>query len=187
MSFRPTNSRVSYLRKVVKPGYPMSNLAVPSEQDSVPEITLRIPGPWESPEQLREALAEADAGCIMAAPEPGSEMCVIHQPSGQRFRVSAVERDDEIVELFKDSGRMRSGELKALKTHKVKMFVSGPGGSPEAARTFLAVGAAFIKAGALGVMVDNSGICHSPRDWPRAGRRQGHGGHVLGVRLGHGE
>lgn len=143
----------------------MSNLATSSEQDSVPEITLRIPGPWESPTHLREALARADTGCIIPAPEPGGETCLIHQPSGQRFRLSAVERDDEIVELFTDSGRMRSDELKALKTHKVKVFVSGPGGSHEAARRFLAIGAAFIKAGALGVMVDNSGNCHGPRDW----------------------
>jgi hypothetical protein len=136
-----------------------------SEQDNLPEITLRIPGPWESLEQLRDALAKANAGYLISAPEPGAEMCLIQQPSGQRFRLATAESDDRIVELFAGSGRMKREELDALGKHKVKLFVSGPGGSLDAARTFLAIGAAFIKAGAFGVMVDNSGNCHGPRDW----------------------
>lgn len=136
-----------------------------SQQDRVPEITLRIPGPWESPEQLRDALVKAGTGYMMPEIEPGGAPCLMHQPSGQRFQLSAVERDDTLVVLFADSGRMTGPELEAVGNHAVKIFVSGPGGSHEAARTFLAIGAACIKAGAHGVMVDNSGNCHGPRDW----------------------
>jgi hypothetical protein len=139
---------------------------ITTEQDSVPEITLRIPGPWASPEEFRKALAKADTGyTIQTGLEAGSEAFVAHHATGRRFRLAATERDDEIVELFAGSGRMAPKEIKALKNHKVKVFLSGPGGSLEAARAFLAVGAAVIKAGGLGVMVDNCGNCHSPRDW----------------------
>jgi hypothetical protein len=150
--------------------------STPSEQDTIPEMTMRIPGPWESPEQLQDALAKSLCGYILPTPEPGSEMSLLHEPSGQRFRLSAVGPDDEIVELFADSGRMSPQELKALQNHNVKVFVTGPGGSPEAARTFLVIGAAFIKAGALGVMVDNSGNCHGPADWLALAADQAMGG-----------
>ncbi len=88
----------------------MSDPATQSEQDSVPQITLRIPGPWESPEQLQEALAKSDTGYIMPGPQPDGEMWLVHQPTGQRFRLSAVEPDDTIIELFADSGRMGPAE-----------------------------------------------------------------------------
>lgn len=138
----------------------------PSEEDTLPEITLRIPGPWASSEEFEKALAKADTGyTIQAALETDSEAFVVHAATGRRFRLEATAADDEIVEIFAGSDRMGPREIKALESHKVKAFLSGPGGSLEAARAFLAVGAAFIKAGGLGVMVDNSGNCHSPRDW----------------------
>ncbi len=136
-----------------------------SPQDTVPQIILRIPGPWESPEQLAAALAKAGDGYSVPRAEPGEDRWLLHQPSGQRFALSAVERDDQIIDLFADSPRISPAELRALRRHRVKVFISGPGGSIEAARAFLAIGAALVKAGALGVMVDNSGNCHSPRDW----------------------
>jgi hypothetical protein len=159
-----------------------------SEQDSLPRITLRIPGPWTSLEQLRLALAKADAGYIIPTSEPdpafapastldsAGEVYLLHQPSGQRFALSAMGRDDEIIELFAGTGRMKSHELRALEKHQVKVFVTGPGGSHEAARTFLAIGKAFIKAGALGIMVDNSGNTHGPQDWLDLARDKKMGG-----------
>ena len=136
-----------------------------SQQDTVPQITLRIPGPWKSPEQLQAALAKTGDGYIVPATKAGEDRYLLHQPSGRRFALWAMERDDEIVELFADSGRVSPPEVRALRNYQVKVFISGPGGSLDAARTFLAIGAAFIRAGALAIMVDNSGNCHSPRDW----------------------
>ena len=143
----------------------MSDPSAESHQDTLPRITLRIPGPWESLEQLRTALAKNGNGFIVPEVLPDEELWLVHQPSGQRFALSAMGPDDEIAELFADSPRVSSSEVSALRNHRIKMFVSGPGGSHEAARTFLAIGAAFIRAGAQGIMVDNSGNCHSPRDW----------------------
>ena len=132
----------------------------------IPEITLRIPGSWESSSQLSDALTRANTGYIIQADEIGADMYLLHQPSGQRFRVAADAAEDELFNVFADAPRPISPrELSALKKHKVKVFVSGPGGSLESARSFLAIGAAFIKAGALGIMVDNSGNVHSPSDW----------------------
>jgi hypothetical protein len=143
----------------------MSGRSTQSKDDIVPEITLRIPGPWESPKQLLESLAAINTGWVIAPPVAGEEMCLLHEPTGRRFKLGAVVADAELAELFAESGRMDDRELDALREHIVKVFVTGPGGSLEAAKTFLEIGAAFIGAGALGVMVDNSGLCHSPKDW----------------------
>jgi hypothetical protein len=136
-----------------------------SQQDSLPRIVLRIPGPWESLEQLRAALAKTGDSYIVPSVETGEAPYLLHQPTGQRFAFSVADRDDDIVELFADSGRVSPAEVRALRRHQAKVFISGPGGSLDAARTFLAIGAAFIRAGALAIMVDNCGNCHSPRDW----------------------
>jgi len=136
-----------------------------SRQDTVPRIVLRIPGPWKSMEQLQAALVKAGGGYSVPDVDADEAAYLLHQPSGQRFALSVMERDDDIVELFADSGRASPAEVRALRNHQVKVFISGPGGSLEAARTFLAIGAAFIRAGALAIMVDNCGNCHSPRDW----------------------
>lgn len=139
--------------------------STPPQPDSVPQITLRIPGPWESPQQLREALAETSDGFTLPAVGAGEESYLLHEKSGQRFALWAVERDDEIIQIFADSGRMSKTDIRALRGHQVKVFVTGPGGSHDAARMFLAIGAAFVRAGALGIMVDNSGNVHSRQDW----------------------
>jgi hypothetical protein len=137
-----------------------------SDQDCLPEITLRIPGPWESPDQLKAAMAETRGEFALLSDGADSEMYVLHKPSKRRFRLGVDAADDELAELFFDSPRgVHPSEVDAIQNHKVELFISGPGGSIEAARAFLAVGKAFIEAGAAGVMVDNSGNCHGPRDW----------------------
>jgi hypothetical protein len=143
----------------------MSEQTGPSVQDAVPQITLRIPGPWMSPRQLVDSLAAINSGWVIAEPVAGGDMWLVQQATGRRFQLAATVADAELAELFAASGRMDDRELDALRDHTVKVFVTGPGGSPDAAKTFLEIGAAFVGAGAVGVMVDNSGLCHSPKDW----------------------
>jgi hypothetical protein len=155
-----------------------------SEQDSLPRIILRIPGPWTSIEQLQAAMTKAGDEFVVPAVGTDEELCLLHQPSGQRFALSAMERDDEIVDLFADSGRASPAEIRALRDHQVKVFVSGPGGSFDAARMFLAIGTAFAKACALAIMVDNCGNCHSPRDWLSLAGDKKMGGMYWGICFG---
>jgi hypothetical protein len=154
----------------------MPDPSTSSQQDTVPQIILRIPGPWKTPGQLQAALAKTGKDFIVPTTEPGEDPYLLHQPTGQRFAIWAMDRDDEIVPLFADSGRLSSAEIRALRGHQVKVFVTGPGGSHDAARMFLAIGQAFVKAGAVGIMVDNSGNCHTPRDWLDLSGDKGMGG-----------
>jgi hypothetical protein len=138
----------------------MNEPAATDSLDTVPQIDLRIPGPWKSPEELVESLRKAKTGYGVTA-----EGEFFHEKSGRKFLFSASAPDDEIASLFAHTGRLSDGEVKALAAHKVKVHVSGPGGSAEAAKAVMKAATALIKAGGLGVFVDNSGNAHGVDDW----------------------
>ena len=79
-----------------------------------------IPGPWKSLEELQSALAKANTSYLIpksevhTAPTTDSagDICLVHQPSGRRFALSATQRDDEIIELLAGTGRMKPHELR---------------------------------------------------------------------------
>jgi hypothetical protein len=58
----------------------------------------------------------------------------------------------------------------------VKVCISGPGGSVDGARAVLRAAAAIVRAGGLGVFVDNCGSTHSPTDWLELAGDDGDGG-----------
>jgi hypothetical protein len=129
------------------------------EAGALPRIDLRVPGPWRSPEELDERLALAGGGYR------AGEEHIVHDATGNRFDWGVSPHDDEIHEIFAHSGRLTDEEIAKIESHAVKVHVSGPGGSPDAARAVMAAATALVKAGGYGVMVDNSGNTHGVEDW----------------------
>ena len=127
--------------------------------DTVPEIQLRIPGPWASQQQFVDALARAKTGYELG------EEGLVHPKTGRRFALGISDPDDEIADLFAHTGRLPKQEVKKIARHKVKVHVTGPGGSIEAAKAMMAAAAALVNAGGFGVFVDNSGNAHGRDDW----------------------
>ncbi len=133
------------------------------DQDVVPEIALRVPGPWEGPAALERALREKGLGYgvvdggIVEVRGDGSR--------GRVFAAGASPPDDEIADIFADTGRLSDEEVEAIRRHACKVHVSAPGGSVEAARAIMDVATALLHAGGTGVMVDSSTNAHSRRDW----------------------
>ncbi len=127
--------------------------------DAPPQIELRIPGPWGSAEELDRALRDANAAYQLGGEE------LAHRTSGHRIGWTVSEHDDEIAEVFAGGGSLSREEIERVASHRVKVHVYGPGGSPEMARAMLDAATALIAAGGYGVMVDNSGLTHSPQDW----------------------
>lgn len=125
-------------------------------------IQLRVPGPWASPRQLDERLAEAKTGYHL---DRGS---LVHEKSGTKIEMAVTEHDAELAPLFRgcyNAHTMTEEQFVALGAHTVKVHVHGPGGSPDAARPIVRAAAALVRAGGLGVFVDNSGLCHAPQDF----------------------
>src|SRR5215210_3621896 len=100
-------------------------------QDTPPVIHLRVPGPWGAPEELDAALERAGAGFDF------TEDGFVHTETGTRFHNGVSPHDDEIHEIFAQDGRLSPEQIEQVASHRVKVHLSGPGGSPEAARAIM--------------------------------------------------
>jgi hypothetical protein len=129
-----------------------------SEQSQV-SIELRMPSPWETPDDFAQALNSSNSAYKF------HEGWLIHRTSGWRCECLGSAHDDEIAELFEHDGRLGFRELKEIDAHKTKVHLAGPGGSVETARAMMDAAAAVVRAGAFGVMVDNSGNTHGKKDF----------------------
>lgn len=129
--------------------------------DTLPRVDLRIPGPWETQDAFRQAVARKAKGYAFEGEH------LVHPATGRRFSWGASEHDDELADLFAANGRTAKGDVKRVASHAVKIHLSGPGGSVDAVHDLMRAGAALVRAGAYGVMVDNSGAAHAPSDWTK--------------------
>jgi hypothetical protein len=120
-------------------------------------IDLRIPGQWSHPKELVQQLP---AGCRLT----GDALIL---PDATQVAFGAVRADDQFARIFRSSCRqpLTEDELAAVDGYRVNVLLSGPGGSMPAARTMMQASAAVVRAGGLGVFIDNSTLAHGGRQW----------------------
>jgi hypothetical protein len=120
-------------------------------------IALRIPGLWSHPRQLMERLPD---GYRLT----GDALVL---PDGTEIGFGAAPADDQFAQIFRSSCRQPATdeELATVNRYTVNVFLSGPSGSLDAARTMMQAAAAVIQAGGAGVFIDNSGLAHGGQDW----------------------
>jgi hypothetical protein len=128
-----------------------------NEQAAPIKIAVRIPGKWSHPQELIERLP---AGCRLT----GAALIL---PDATQVEFGAAAADDQFAQIFRSSCRQPAldDELAAVDGYTVNLFLSGPGGSPQAARTMMQAGAALVRAGGAGVFIDNSALAHGGRHW----------------------
>jgi hypothetical protein len=128
-----------------------------NESAAAVTIALRIPGRWSHP---RELLEQVPAG-YRFTPE------ALILPDGTQVEFGAVDADEQFPQIFRSSCRNRptDEELAAVDGYTVNAFLSGSGGSIEAARTMMQAAAALVRAGGAGVFIDNSGLAHGGQQW----------------------
>jgi hypothetical protein len=146
----------------------------PDTLDVAPRIELRVPGPWRSANELADALAKAETGFALLDEE--TMVYVNKKGKERRFHWGVSEPDDEIADIFADTGRPSAKEIEAIRGHACKIHVEGPGGSVPAAKAMMRAGTALLKAGGLGVMIDSSTAAHGPRDWMKLANDKEPGG-----------
>ena len=121
------------------------------------EVTLRIPGTWNRPEEFYERLPREcrcnEQGLVLA--------------DGTEFELHVLPADDEFPEIFAGSCPKMPTESarEQIDDFKVNICLTGPGGSITAAKKIMEGAAAVLRAGGAGVFVDNSGIAHGATDW----------------------
>jgi hypothetical protein len=120
-------------------------------------IALRIPGQWSHPRELIERLP---AGCRLTG-----EALIL--PDETQVDFGAAAADDQFAHIFRSSCRQPATEeeLATVDGYTVNVFLIGPGGSMQAARTMMRAAAAVVRAGGAGVFIDNSTLAHGGRNW----------------------
>ncbi|MBY0526574.1 MAG: hypothetical protein K2R98_24475 [Gemmataceae bacterium] len=120
-------------------------------------IAFRIPGKWLHPGELIQRLP---AGCRLT-PE------TLTLPDGTAIGFGAMGADDQFAQIFRSSCRepATADELATVDAYTVNVFLSGPGGSLEAARTMMRAGAVLVRAGGAGVFIDNCALAHGGENW----------------------
>ena len=121
------------------------------------ELVLRIPGPWQSLQDLQDSLP--------FSVRLEEEHLVLQDGTASKVQIHPM--DTTLLNFFASSCRRASSpaELCKIKNAPTYLNVIGSGGSIMAARQMSAVGAALIRGGGLGVFVDNSGRVHLGSDW----------------------
>ena len=129
------------------------------QPDADVKIALRIPGKWSHPGELIEALPSG----YRFTPES------LILPDGTQVDFGAVDADDEFAEIFRSSCRQPPSEeeLATVDSYAVNVFLSGPGGSMDAARKMMEAAAAIVRAGGAGVFIDNCTLAHGGQQWLR--------------------
>lgn len=120
-------------------------------------IALRIPGRWSHPKELVQRLP---TGCRLTA-----ETLIL--PDKTEVGFGAVGADDQFAQIFRSSLRQpaTADELATVDAYSVNVFLSGPGGSMQAARTMMQAGAALVRAGGAGVFIENCTLAHGGQHW----------------------
>lgn len=128
-----------------------------SDQKASVIIAMRIPGTWGHPRELVQSMP---AGYRLT----GEAMIL---PDGTSVDFDAAQPDTQFARIFRDSCRNEptAKELATVDNYKVNVFLSGPGGSLEAAHRMMEAAAALVKAGAGGVFIDNCAMAHGGEQW----------------------
>src|SRR5215207_1566162 len=109
-----------------------------NEPTAAVTIAFRIPGLWTHPKELVDALP------------PGHRLTpdALFLPDGTEIGFGAGAADDQFARIFRSSCRQAptDDELAKVDHYKVNVFLTGPGGSLDAARTMMQAAAAVIRA-----------------------------------------
>ncbi len=128
-----------------------------SDDDSVPTITLRVPGMWPNRRALSDSLPD---GCRL---ENGR----LEMEGGGRVEVVIREADNQLPAMFEIACRdgVPRRVRRALDRCRIQACPTSAGGSHEAAERLLDAGTALLRAGGAGLFVDSSGMAHRPARW----------------------
>jgi hypothetical protein len=165
-----------------------------SHQAELPSTIFRIPGAWKDKREFESRLPvgyRIDGELLVT---PWGPLVLESRPA-----------DREFPHVFGIACRrpLKPADLRRIRSYTMNVILMGPAGSMRAAQWMLEAGASVIRAGGIGVFIDNSLLAHSGADWlelaenksdpaavfyafvnvaKRAGEIVSHGMHVLGQR-----
>src|SRR5689334_16225123 len=131
-----------------------------------PKIVLGIPGLWQTRSDFveaiaRDGIARGSKGFIFAG------RILMNVASGASWELELYPHAPRLVEAFTAANRGSIDEetIRAIAKHTHTAYISGPGGSLDAARSIILAVVAVLHAGGLAVKVESAGVAHSSQQW----------------------
>jgi hypothetical protein len=121
------------------------------------EIAARIPGPWRSLSELQRRLPR---GCRIRRNQ-------LHLADGRRFDFSVARCDREFPVIFETACRREGGERsrEQLRLYRMNAELVAQGGSVAGCQQMLEAVAVLLRAGGVGVFIDNGLVAHWRAEW----------------------
>ena len=132
------------------------------------DIVLAVPGAWLSRAEIVTSLARKGRGFRLAGETP------INPATEEIFDLEIAGHDPELMEAFIPVGRgqLSLQDFAALDNHTFTLYLTGPGGSLEMAKSIMDAAAALLRAGGMAVRVESSGAVHNAGQWLNCVRYQ---------------
>lgn len=122
------------------------------------EIILRVPGPWESHEEL---VARLPRGFRVhnqwLIPPEGPVLYFESSAAGKNF--------NQLFRGCSNQQELTTEEVAQLETHRRHGVLLFPGGSREAVKHIMLASSGLIEAGGMGVFVDSGLLAHGASEW----------------------
>lgn len=123
---------------------------------------LILPGPWSSHAELIAAINAQSPNYRF------TDGMLLNVDTRRGVHLHFEEgHNPNIVEDFRCGGNHWSsaGEMLAIERHNSYVILADAGGSRQRMAHIMSAASAVVKAGALGVRVENAGIAHAPEAW----------------------
>ncbi len=131
-------------------------------QSPFENILVCIPGPWANSSELIAALVKVHGADYLFAGR-----ILLHAPSGASIVAEIEGFNEGMGESFKlgGQGKITEKELEKIANHKIAIYLHIPRPFPDTLAQLKQFSSAVLKAGGLGVKIENSGTAHGPKRW----------------------
>ncbi|MBN9519504.1 hypothetical protein J0H58_13445 [bacterium] len=128
-----------------------------------PRIIVGVPGAWPTRSDIVKDIAARSGGYLLAG------TVLTDAATQDSFQLEVYDRDPHMRRAFEvaGGGRYTAAELDAIDRHTHTLYLTGEGGSTDAAWKVMRAARGLLRAGGLGVKVESAGLAPRPELWSK--------------------
>ena len=134
----------------------------PMTQSPFESILVCIPGPWADSSELIGSLMKVHGPDLLFAGR-----ILMHSPTDTSVVAEIEGHNEGMLNSFQlgGQGKIPENDLSAISEHKSTVYLQIPRPFPDTYGQLKYFSNAILKAGGLGIKIENSGTAHSPNRW----------------------
>ena len=127
------------------------------------KTVICVPGPWADAREVVAAIASQSGGFLFAG------RVMMDGRTRQVVELEVCGKDPNMRRAFAAAGPhwAKEKELQHIDSHRSVLYLVGPGGLPDRARSLMHFALGLLRAGGFAVKVESTGLAHAPQEWER--------------------